>query len=953
MMRINYYRLLVVVILMVIVPKNVFCGELPYTKLKDGIVVHLKNPQPNAAHLLQLQVISDNIIHVLASPLDAFVNEASLMVVDRKKTKVNWDVMGKDSQVIISTSKLNATVNINTGNVVFTDKSGNVILSEKKVGGKLFNPINVEGKNLYGMKAIFETSANEGFYGLGQHQNGVMNYNGTQVDLTQNNTEVAIPFLVSDKNYGILWNNYSITKVIDSREYEPLNTLKLYDKQGTEGWLTATYSSKKNNFPSIIKAESTIDYEFIESMKNFPAGFKPESGIVTWEGFIESAFDGKHSFLLKNAGYIKMWIDDKLVAEKWRQAWNPGTSLIEIYLEKNTKHSCKIEWIPDGGESYIACKWMKPLDGDDKKEFSFKSEAGNNIDYYFVYGNNMDEVIGGYRSITGKATMLPKWAMGLWQSRERYKTQDEILQTVSEFRKRKIPLDNIVLDWNYWEQDKWGSQQFDTSRFANAAGMIKDLHEKYHTHFMISVWPKFYEGIDNYKYFDANGWLYKRNITDSQRVWIGKGYVSTFYDAFNADARTAFWGLLNKNLFSKGIDAWWLDATEPDINSNSNIDHRKQLMTPTAIGPSTQYFNAFPLMNSKGVYEGQRKTSPNQRVFILTRSAYAGLQHYAAATWSGDIASRWEDFKNQIPAGLNFSLSGLPYWTTDIGGFAVERRYEHAKGKDLDEWRELSTRWYQYGSFCPLFRVHGQLPHREIYNIAPEGTPTYESMLYYDKLRYRLMPYIYSLAGQTYHDNYTIMRGLVMDFGKDPQVKNIGNQFMFGPSILVNPVTDFGAVTKDLYLPNTTGWYDFYTGEYYAGGQNIKADAPLTKIPLYVKEGSIISFGPAIQYTGEKAADSITLYVYIGKDASFTLYEDEGINYNYEIGKFANITFNYSEANKVLTIEARKGSFEGMLTARVFNVIWVNKDAPIGFDVNNKPNISVVYDGSKLSMSIK
>jgi alpha-D-xyloside xylohydrolase len=271
----------------------------------------------------------------------------------------------------------------------------------------------------------------------------------------------------------------------------------------------------------------------------------------------------------------------------------------------------------------------------------------------------------------------------------------------------------------------------------------------------------------------------------------------------------------------------------------------------------------------------------------------------------------------------------------------------------LDEWRELSTRWYQYGSFCPLFRVHGQLPHREIYNIAPEGTPAYESILYYDKLRYRLMPYIYSLAGKTYHDNYTIMRGLVMDFAKDPQVKNIGTQFMFGPSILVNPVTDFGATTKDLYLPNTIGWYDFYTGEYYAGGQNIKADAPLTKIPLYVKEGSIIPFGPAIQYTGERAADTLTLYVYTGKDASFTLYEDEGLNYNYEKGAYSNITFNYSEENKVLTVGERMGSFEGMLNSRIINIIWVTKNEKIGFDKDKKPNVTAKYLGKKLLLCLE
>ncbi len=952
-MRNKILPIVFIVFIQTIFINKVYCQSISYAKLDDGVVLQLPLTYPNAPKAIKVQVISENIIHVLASPIDTFREDESLMINPTKRTLPRWTLSEKQGQITISTATINANINTINGNVAFTNKNGQLILTEKKIGSKILAPTVADGEGLFSLQSTFITNENESFYGLGQHQNGTMNYQGKSIELLQNNTDVAIPFLVSSKNYGILWDNYSITRAVDTREFEQLNTLKLFDADGNEGWLTATYASKKNNTTPIIKAESKIDYEFIETMKTFPDSFKLSDGIVTWNGYLQSAFEGKHSFLLKNAGYIKVWMDDELVAEKWRQAWNPGSSLIEVNLASNKKHKLKIEWIPDGGESYISLKWMRPQTIDEQHEFGFKSEAGRNIDYYFVYGNNIDEVIGAYRQLTGKANIPPRWALGFWQSRERYKTQNEILQTVGEFRKRNIPIDNIVLDWNYWEQDKWGSQQFDTTRFPDAKGMIDDLHNKYHAHFMISVWPKFYEGIESYKYFDANGWLYKRNIVDKQRDWIGKGYVSTFYDAYNAKARTAFWNLMNENLFTKGVDAWWMDASEPDIFSNSNPAHRKLLMTPTAIGSSTQYFNAFPLQNAKGIYEGQRGTSPNQRVFTLTRSAYAGIQRYSAATWSGDIAARWEDFRNQIPAGINFCLSGAPYWTTDIGGFAVERKYERAKGKDLDDWRELSTRWYQYGSFCPLFRVHGQLPYREIFNIAPEGSVAYESMLYYDKLRYRLMPYIYSLAGKTYHENYTIMRGLAMDFGKDDSVKNIANQFMFGPAILVNPVTDLGATQRKLYLPATTGWYDFYTGNYCKGGQHITADAPLSKIPLFLKEGSIIPVGPAIQYTGERAADTITLYVYTGKDASFTLYEDEGLNYNYEKGAYSTIAFHYSEANKVLTIGERIGSFEGMLTSRIVNIVWVTKNDKIGFDTVKKPNVTAKYVGKKLLLCLE
>ena len=465
---------------------------------------------------------------------------------------------------------------------------------------------------------------------------------------------------------------------------------------------------------------------------------------------------------------------------------------------------------------------------------------------------------------------------------------------------------------------------------------------------MISVWPKFYEGIRNYNEFDKNGWLYKRNIADRQRDWIGKGYVSTFYDAFNAGARKGFWNLINAKLYSKGIDAWWMDASEPDIVSNVSPEERKLLMTPTALGSSAEFLNAYPLENAKGIYEGQRQTDPNKRVFLLTRSAFAGSQRYAAAVWSGDIGSTWRDMKNQIAAGVNFSMSGLPYWTMDIGGFVVPEKFENPDSASLAEWRELNTRWYQFGAFVPLFRSHGQFPYREIFNIAPETHPAYQSFLYYDKLRYRLLPYIYSLAGAAYHDDYTIMRGLVMDFAADTAVLNIGDQYMFGPSLLINPVYKYKQRSRSLYLPKCAGWYDLYSGKWYAGGQKITAAAPYERMPVFVKAGSIIPFGPSLQYTSEKPADTITLHVYTGADASFNLYEDEDTNYNYEKGEYSNIPLNYNEQTKTLSIGKRKGAFEGMLQHRIFNIVWIDKNSGVGLDTKSKPSSTVKYNGEKI-----
>jgi alpha-D-xyloside xylohydrolase len=549
--------------------------------------------------------------------------------------------------------------------------------------------------------------------------------------------------------------------------------------------------------PDFTKAESHIDYEYLGDTKKFlPKEFNISKGMIRWQGTISGSYTGVYKFRFTYGGYCKVWMNDLLLFDGWRQAWNPGLEVVNIRLEKDKKYNLKIEWIPDGGESYISAKWLPPVAEQDRNSYTFSSEAGRQLDYYFIYGDNMDAVIAGYRKLTGKATIVPKWAMGFWQSRERYKTEDEVLSTMKTFREKQIPVDNIVLDWNYWKQEEWGSQEFDPARFPSPDSMISALHKNYHAHFMISVWPKFYEGISNYNLFEKKGWLYKRNVANRQRDWIGEGYVSTFYDAFNADARKGFWDLLEKNQYAKGVDAWWMDASEPDILSNVNAQLRKEEMTPTALGPAAAVLNAYPLYNAKGIYEGQRAVDPNKRVFILTRSGFAGSQHYGAAIWSGDIASRWENMKDQIAAGVNFSMSGIPYWTMDIGGFAVEHWYENATGATLEEWRELNTRWYQFGAFCPLFRVHGQFPFREIFNIAPENHPAYKSMLYYDKLRYRLMPYIYSLAGWTYHKDYTIMRGLAMDFPDDSLACNLDDEYMFGPLcssilyILIKPLKE-------------------------------------------------------------------------------------------------------------------------------------------------------------------
>jgi alpha-D-xyloside xylohydrolase len=943
-MRLTYPRLLILSLTVSLLA----CRENaePFTREGSSVLIH---PASGPAKVIRLNVVSDKIIRVTASPTDTLSTTASLMIVPGVTKQVDFHVAEKDGGVSITTKSLVGRIDLKTGALSFLDSAGNALLTEKSGGGKGFEKTTLP--KLYKISQSFESPDDEGFYGLGAHQNRQMNYKGDDVDLVQHNIADVVPFLYSTKNYGLLWDNYSMSKFGDSREYQPLSSLKLTPKEGTGAGLTASYYVENKIIKTAV--EDKIDFEYLETPQgdSFPRDVAAK-GKVIWEGRFSSDKEGDHKFLVYASGYFKVWIGDKLIMDKWRQGWNPWTNKFKVNLKAGESKTIKVEWTPDGG-AYLAVKHLDPISSEEQNRLTITSNAGENIDYYFVKGNSADDVISGYRTLTGKAPIVPKWAMGFWQSRERYRSQEELVNTVKEYRKRRIPLDNIVLDWQYWEDPKWGSHEFDATRFPDPKGMMDQLHHELHANLMISVWPKYNKGTSNYDEMNSKGFLFTRNIEMKRKDWVGPGYENTFYDPFNPEAGKLFWKQIDTGLNTLGVDAWWLDATEPDMHSNLSLEERVKNMSPTALGPGEQYFNGYSLMNAKSVYEGQRKSSPDKRVFILTRSAYAGQQRYGAATWSGDIVSRWSDFEDQIYAGINIGLSGIPYWTTDIGGFAVERRYYNPDEANLAEWRELNTRWFQFGAFLPLFRSHGQYPLREIFNISPEGHPAYMSMTYYTNLRYRLMPYLYTLAGDCYWKDYTMMRGLVMDFSDDPKVRNIGDQYMLGPALLVNPVYEYKATSRKVYLPSSTGWFDFYTGQYYKGGQTIVSDAPYERIPLYVKEGSILPMGPEIQYATEKPADPTTLYVFTGSNATFRLYEDENVNYKYESGAWAGIPITWDEDAKTLTIGTRQGSFKDMLEARTFHIIWVKTDHPAGASYMAQPPQVVPYSGNEITVNLK
>jgi alpha-D-xyloside xylohydrolase len=550
------------------------------------------------------------------------------------------------------------------------------------------------------------------------------------------------------------------------------------------------------------------------------------------------------------------------------------------------------------------------------------SVVADTIDYYFFYGPQFDKIIADYRELTGAAPLFGKWAYGFWQCKNKYNTQEQLLGVAHKYREQHIPLDNIVQDWFWWTNT--GEFKFNKN-YPDPKGMVDDLHAN-HVHLMVSVWPYFYPGSATYDEMDKLGYLIDRTKVKSFHP-LGMA----LYDAFNPAAQKYYWNLLDNSLFKIGVDAWWMDTTEPE---SEGVEESFMMHDKVGGMSGARDADLFPLMTTTVVHDGQRAESDRKRVFILSRSAFAGIQRNGVTAWSGDVLSDFETYKRQIPAALNFELSGIPYWTSDIGGFIMGHPNDPA-------YRELFVRWFQFGTFCPILRVHGtRAPDtNELWSYGPEAQA---ALVKFDKLRYSLMPYIYSTAWMVTHDGYTPMRPLVMDFAGDPRVLNIGDQFLFGPSILVNPVTEQGATSRRLYLPAGTRWYDFWTNEAQAGGKSIDAAAPLDSIPLYVRAGSILPLGPEIEWATEKSANPIDLRVFTGADGDFTLYEDENDNYDYEKGVYATIPFHWDDAKHTLTIGARKGNFPGMLETRTFHVVFVGPA---------RAEKTVQYSGSEVTVS--
>jgi len=868
---------------------------------------------------LRIEALTPSTFRVRFSPDRKFGNPRVPVLLNRPaSTTVRQICLGRETH--LETNRMSVEYDDRARVIRFRDVSGQRFLAWPFVNNKLSPPGQPDPKIDIRAPQDFELSPNEAIYGLGQHQSGLLNYRGSVVKLEQENREIAIPFLVSSRGYGLLWNNAAATTVGVASTTPVLPDNQKLDESGKPGGFTVRYFSGQGFDKELSQTrEATIDHDWA---KNPVSGVPKNDFSVRWTGFIQAKQGGIYNFKTTADDGARLWIDDKPIIDDW-SIHAPTTDTGRVKFAANSRHKLRLEYFQGGGGASMqfSCGYEVP-----SNNLQIASEAADGIDFCVFYGPSLDKVISEYRNATGNAPMPPKTALGFWQSKERYSSQQEWIDIAAEYRQRQHPIDNLVQDWFYWNPEPWGTHAFDPKRYPDPAKGIESLHNDFHLQFMISVWGKFIPGNDqhpnpNLDLMASKGYLYP-NLGANER----------YYDPFNPDARSLYWQLMRDQIFKKGVDAWWLDASEPELDMQG---FRK---TMTAAGPGAKVLNAYPLMHTEAVSKGQLRDAPDKRVFILTRSAYAGQQRTGAASWSGDITASWKVYADQIPAGLNFCLSGIPYWTTDIGAFFAPK-FQFPGGASDPKYRELFTRWFQYGAFCPIFRVHGTDFAKEMWRFGPDTEKILDK---FDRLRYRLMPYIYSQAWDVSDNGGTMMRALVMDFPNDVTARECKDEFMFGPSMLVCPVIKEKATSRSVYLPSGT-WFDYWTGKPYQGGKTIVAQAPIDSMPLFVRGGSILPHGPDIQYVNEKPADPIELRIYEGANGSFTLYEDEGMNNNYRKGRYATIPITWNEKTGSILIGARKGSFPGMLNTRTFNLKFIGKNWSTTVRYSGKPISVALY----------
>ncbi|HEY9124984.1 MAG TPA: glycoside hydrolase family 31 protein [Bacteroidales bacterium] len=812
------------------------------------------------------------------------LKELPELIFTNASSAVKFKVSDAESALIFSTDKMIVKLHKANGSLAFSDKSGKVFLSEKE-NSRWLVPDSVHGEPCYKAEQSFVSPSGEALFGLGQFQDGHYNLRGVTRRLIQVNSQIALPFIYSGKGYGLLWHQYGLT------DFNPADNFISLEKQEA--------SASANNQVAEVTTTSGMQ--------------KVSQDQTAYKGKFTVPVDGEYSIFLDlgDMGNRQFVVIDGIPCIDQSNLWLPPSISALVKLKAGEHHVqlvCKSSNNPE-------LSWKR-----NDNLTTFRSPNATMLDYVVFYGPSADSVISAYRNLSGNVPMFPQWAYGFWQCRERYTSGSHLVATVKEFRKRNLPMDVIVQDWQYWGNKGWGVPVFDDVNYANPAGFIKEIHDQ-HAHFNISIWSN----------PDRNSTLGKDYVAKNLYVQNSK-----WLDYFNPVTRETYWKSLNDNLFTHGVDSWWMDATEPE---NDALKGAK-----TFYGLGDFYRLTYPMFVSQAVYEGQRKLTSEKRVCILTRSAFLGQQRYGVINWSGDIGSDWDTYRRQIVAGLNYTITGFPYWTTDIGGF-----FRPGNGQYTDEkYHEVLTRWFQWGALNPIFRIHGFMSETEPWKFGSQVENNMRKML---DLRYRLLPYIYSEAWQVSHNGSTLMRPLVMDFNGDTVAVGQPYEFMFGKAFLVAPVTEPNLKEQAVYLPKTATWYDFWTGKRLNGGQTVKTEIPLDKVPLFVKAGAIVPMGKFIQYAGQKSADTLEIRVYAGADGTFGLYEDEGDNYNYEKGGYSTISFEWNEKKQTLTIGQRYGDFSGCLKNRVFNVVLVNENNGTGI-LSGVASKQVLYSGKKINLKL-
>lgn len=824
--------------------------------------------------VLSVRPIAEGALRVRCAP--ALPEESPSLVLIHPATDVLFSIRRTAASVTIATSRLTATYDRKTAVLRFSDAKGRLLLEELP-GARTVRPSRVQGQPTLIAEDRFRSPADEHIFGSGQFQDGFLDVRDLPRRLTQVNSQIAIPFLLSSKGYGLLWHNYGLTELNPADNRLPLT-------RGAVG---------KTNTAAVTTGEGTRTV-----MRT--------AGV--FEGKFTAPVPGRYAMMLdvgqSMAQQYHVEIDGKTVVD-FANRWLPPTTSWFLDLEPG-EHHVRVEGeINDQPSLY----WRPSA-----AVTELRSPVSDGIDYVVVAGPSVDEIIRTYRKLSGQAPLFPLWAYGFIQCRERYTSSQDILENAREFRARNLPMDVIVQDWQYWGKYGWNAMQWDEDYYPDPAAMVRQLHEL-NAKLMVSVWSKIDPNSAVGKEFAA------RSLFFPGTQWV---------DFFNPEASALYWKHFSIRMLSLGIDAWWQDATEPENDALAG--------QMTFAGPGDRFRLVYPLLVTKTVYEGQRKDAPDKRVFILTRSAFLGEQRYAAATWSGDIGNDWETLRRQIAAGLNYSVAGLPYWTTDAGGF-----FRPGEGQYTDSaYHERFLRWLQFATFSPLMRVHGYQSKTEPWRY---GSTVESQVRQYLDLRYHLLAYIYSQAAQVTFHGSTLMRPLVMDFPQDEQALTQKHEYMFGPSLLVAPVLQPGVRQWPVYAPSTPGgWFDWWTENKVSGGKATAMEAPLGKVPLLVKAGSIIPFGAVQQYAGQDRSGELELRIYPGADADFTLYEDEGVNYAYENGVHSTIAFHWNERLHTLVIGDRAGSYPGMIANRQFTIHMAGSSAP--------GDKRVSYTGHRLAVTL-